>query len=103
MRSTNLAVAAALVSLAVGPPGLARAPAPFERPARGQLNNQSILGTWKLVEAHANGKHYAHETSQGQVWVITDSSVTINYRHDEVQVETFDYRIDPTTTPRQID
>jgi uncharacterized protein (TIGR03067 family) len=102
-RGGWLTVVAACVAVVVmGGAGLARAPAPFERTARTSHNAQNIVGTWRLIEAHANGKHHGYETSPGQVWEITPDLITVTYRDVEVNVETFVYTTDPTETPRPI-
>lgn len=80
--------------------GAAWAPAPLPRRERVRPDG-GLVSAWRVVRATAYGKHYAHETSPGQVWVITHDTILIRYKNE--QPEEFTYRFDPTARPQAID
>jgi uncharacterized protein (TIGR03067 family) len=79
---------------------LSAAPAPVPKDRPGQ-DRKRIQGTWRAVRVEANGKHLHREVCAGQVWVFTDSRLTVRY--PDGTEETFAYELGPTRKPKEID
>ncbi|HKB04258.1 MAG TPA: sigma-70 family RNA polymerase sigma factor [Gemmataceae bacterium] len=100
-----VSTAAALLGIGVAAFGLGpgmppSGPSP-EKPPPVAARFDSILGTWQVREAHANGKHQSDDVSPDQVWEITDGKVVIQYPSGE-RAE-WEFTHDATATPRTID
>jgi uncharacterized protein (TIGR03067 family) len=75
---------------------------PLPRQVPRQKKDQDLLqGTWKVVEAEANGKHLPKEVSKAQQWTFAGTQITIHYK-DDGSKDVLTFRLDPKTTPKAL-
>ncbi len=75
--------------------------APEAPPAKSKEDKDLIVGTWKIVSAHRNGKSVGDEPLEGDTTIITADAITMNCQTGGKLVLSF--HLNPSPKPKAID
>jgi uncharacterized protein (TIGR03067 family) len=68
---------------------------------RDNADREKIVGNWTVVSGQEDGKALPAEKVKGSHVVITKDTITVHEENNQKRV--MSYKLDPSTTPRQID